>query len=170
MVPGQPVGVPAVEFELENVGPGPDPLSLSQLAAEFDVVVLMLQRDHYCTNCRKQVRTVADRYSEFEQRNVQVVSVVPEERALVQSWQDSYDLPYPLLADPEATVGDAYNQPVRFGFLGSLSDFVGRMPAIVIIDCRSDRPRIAWTDTGRSTFDRPSVDDVLAAVDTILSA
>jgi peroxiredoxin Q/BCP len=154
-----------VEFSLPNVGPGPDPLSLSDLAADHEFVVVYLQRDHLCTNCRKQVQRVADRYDEFADRGAEAVSVVPEPRAKVQSWQDSYDLPYPLLADPDVAAGEAFDQPVRFGFLGDLSDFLGRMPEVVIVDTREGEPTIAWSYAGRSTFDRPSVEDVLAALD-----
>ncbi len=155
----------AVGFSLANVGPGPDPCSLDDLAADHDFVLLLFQRDHYCTNCRKQVQQVSDRYDEFQRRNTEVVSIVPEPRSKVQEWQDSYDLPYPLLADPEAATGDAYDQPVRFGLLGKVSDFFGRMPEAVLLDCRGDEPRVAWEYKSRSTFDRPDIDDLLAAVD-----
>ena len=66
-----------------------------------------------------------------------------------------------------ATWGEEYDQPVRFGPLGEWSDFLGRMPEAVVLDCR-DVPRVAWTNRGRSTFDRPDVDDLLAAVDEAL--
>jgi peroxiredoxin Q/BCP len=157
----------APAFELDNVGPGPDPLSLSDLAGEFDAVVVLLQRDHYCTNCRKQVQSVADRYEEFRERNVEVVSIVPESRERVAEWQVSYDLPFPLLADPDATAGETYDQPVRFGFLGDLFDFVGRMPEAAVVDLRGE-PTIAWSHAGKSTFDRPSIDDLLARLDAVL--
>jgi len=155
----------APSFTLDNVGPGADPLSLSALAGEHDFVVVLLQRDHYCTNCREQVQAVAERYDAFRERDAEVVSVVPEPREKVRAWQDSYDLPFPLLADPDVAVGEAYDQPVRFGFLGEWSDFLGRMPEAVLLDCRGDAPAVAWSYAGRSTFDRPAVDDLLAAID-----
>jgi len=154
------------DVELANVGPGPDPCSLPALAADHDALLVVLQRDHHCTYCRKQVQQVAERYDEFAERGVEVVSVVPEERDLVAEWQAAYDLPYPLLADPDATLGSALDQPVRFGPLGRFSDFLGRMPEALVFDCR-DEPRLAWVHRGSSTFDRPSVDDLLAAVDDL---
>ena len=158
----------APAFELANVGPGPDPLSLSDLAEEVDAVVVLLQRDHYCTNCRKQVRSVTDRYDAFRERNAEVVSIVPEPRERVAEWQDAYDLPFPLLADPDATAGEAYDQSVRFGFLGDLFDFVGRMPEAAIVDLRGE-PTVAWSHAGTSTFDRPSIDDLHARLDEVLA-
>ena len=155
----------APQFSLPNVGPGPDPLSPSDLEADF--AVLFLQRDHYCTNCRKQVQSLADRYASFRDLDAEVVSVLPEPREQAADWQDRYNLPYPLLADPDAEVGDAYDQPVRFGPLGRLSDFFGRMPEVVVIDLRGDARDVAWVHRGSSTFDRPDIDEVLGVLEDL---
>nr|WP_157511978.1 redoxin domain-containing protein [Halapricum sp. CBA1109] len=127
-------------------------------------MLVLLQRDYYCTNCRKQVRAVADRYDAFRERATEVVSIVPDSPEQVATWQAQYDLPFPLLADPEATVGDTYDQPVRFGFLGKWSDFLGRMPEAVLIDARGD-PEIVWSHRGSSTYDRPEIEDFLDRID-----
>lgn len=155
----------APEFELRNAGPGPDPCSLAALAREHEFAVLLFQRDHLCTNCRKQVQRVTARYDDFRARRTVAVSVLPEPLDRAADWQDTYDLPYPMLADPETTVSAAYDQPVRLGFIGDWSDFLGRQPRVVVVDLRPEDPRIVWSHSGRSTFDRPPIDDVLAAVD-----
>jgi len=157
---------PLPDVSLPNVGSGPDPFTFGEFVAakNLDFLLVLLQRDYYCTNCRKQVRQVRDRYEEFRSRNAAVVSIVPDSPEEVATWQAQYDLPFPLLADPEATVGDAYDQPVRFGILGKWSDFLGRMPEAVLLDVRDD-PEIVWTHSGRSTFDRPSIDDFLDRID-----
>lgn len=159
----------ATDFTLPNVAAGPDPFSLSAAAADHDALVLFFQRDYHCVNCREQVQAVSAHYDAFRERDALPVSIVPEPAERLADWQADYDLPYPLLADADAAVGDAYDQPVRFGLLGSLSDFLGRMPEIVVLDTRGDEPRVAWTHAGRSTFDRPAIADVLAAVDEALA-
>ena len=155
------------DFSLPNVAAGPNPFSLSALGEEVEFVILFLQRDHYCTNCRKQVQQLADHVEAFHERNAEIVSIVPEPLERVESWQASYDLPYPLLADPDAEVGEAYDQPVRFGLLGRFSDFFGRMPEVVIIDRRGSEPEIAYVHQGRSTFDRPDIGDLLNELDAL---
>jgi peroxiredoxin Q/BCP len=135
------------DFSLPNVAIGPDPFSLSDLPEDVSFVVLFFQRDYYCTNCRKQVQQLADRIEEFRERDAKVVSIVPEPVERVEQWQETYDLPYPLLADPNTEAGDAYDQPVRFGLLGRVSDFFGRMPEVVVID-RRRRSRKSCTSTG----------------------
>ncbi|WP_049935106.1 peroxiredoxin family protein [Haloplanus natans] len=158
------------EFSLPNVGPGPDPFTLDALDADVAFVVLLFQRDYYCTNCRSQVQAVADRIDDFRARDATPVSILPESVERADAWQERYELPYPLLADPDADVSDAYDQPVRFGFLGRFSDFLGRMPEVVILDRRVDPPSIAYVHQGRSTFDRPSVDDLLGELDALREA
>mgnify|MGYP006279461947 CR=1 FL=1 len=159
----------APEFELPNVASGPDPYRLADRAADPDVdsVVLLFQRDYYCGNCREQVQAVAQRYDEFLARNAEVASVLPESAARADGWQDSYDLPFPLLADESKAVGDDYDQPTRFGALGSLHDLVGRMPEAVIVDVRGEEPTVAFTHRGSSPTDRPSIDDLLAELDAL---
>ena len=155
------------EFSLPNVGPGPDPLTLDALPEDVAFVVLLFQRDYYCTNCRSQVQAVADRIDDFRARDAMPISVLPESVERAESWQERYELPYPLLADADADVSDAYDQPVRFGFLGRFSDFLGRMPEVVVLDRRAAPPSIAYVHQGRSTFDRPSVDDLLDELDAL---
>lgn len=156
------------EFSLPNVAVGPDPFSLSALDDDdVDFVVLFFQRDHYCTNCRKQVQAIAERVDEFRGRGAEPVSIVPEPLDRVASWQESYDLPFPLLADPEIEAGEAYDQPVRFGVLGRFSDFFGRMPEVVILDRRGEAPTVEYVHKGSSTFDRPEIDELLAELDEL---
>jgi peroxiredoxin Q/BCP len=155
------------EFSLPNVGVGPDPFSLSSLPERISFAVLFFQRDHYCTNCRQQVQELADHVDAFRERDAEVISIVPEPAETVAEWQQRYDLPYPLLADPEAAVGEAYDQPVRFGILGRFSDFFGRMPEVVVVDRRGDDPEIAYVHQGDSTFDRPEIDELLAELDAL---
>lgn len=157
----------ADDLALPNVAAGADPFSLSALPPEVSFVAVFLQRDHYCTNCRSQVQALADRHEAFRERDAEVVSVVPEPVERVAEWQAAYDLPFPLLADPDAAAGSAYDQPVRFGPLGQFSDFLGRMPAVVVVDRRGDEPGVAHSHRGSSTFDRPDVDDVLAELDAL---
>jgi peroxiredoxin Q/BCP len=155
------------DFSLPNAAVGPDPFSLSELPSHVSFAVLFFQRDHYCTNCRKQVQRLADRIEEFRERDAEVVSIVPEPLDNVESWQASYDLPYPLLADPDTEAGEAYDQPVRFGILGRFSDFFGRMPEVVIVDRRRPEPEVAYVHKGSSTFDRPEIDEILAELDEL---
>ena len=151
---------------LPNVGSGPDPFDLETAAADasVDAVVLLFQRDHHCPKCRQQVQDVAARYDEFEALDTLVVSILPESTEKATEWQDAYDLPYPLLADESKAVGDEFDQPTRFGALGSLHDMIGRMPFAMVLDVRDGEPTPIFTHKGSMPADRPSIDDLLESV------
>jgi peroxiredoxin Q/BCP len=154
------VGEPAPELDCPNVGAGPDRFDLDAVGDDTDAVVLLLMRDYHCTKCEAQANRVADRYGAFRERGAEVVAVLPEAPERAADWADH---PFPLLADPETAVAEAYDQPVRFGVLGRLSDLAGRMPEAVVVDTTGD-PEIVHVHRGDGYGDRPTEDELLAIV------
>ncbi|KTG08138.1 hypothetical protein AUR64_00750 [Haloprofundus marisrubri] len=155
-----------LDFELPNVGPGPDPLTLGGLAETNEAVVILLQRDFHCGNCRRQVKAVTERYGEFRERGAEVVSVLPESPGRARDWlRDGAS--FPLVADEGSQVGDRLGQRVRFGAVGRFHDYLGRMPSTVIVDLGDGRPRRSYVHRGTSPWDRPTVDDLLTELDRL---
>lgn len=138
--------------------------NLTEAGDEFDFIVLLFQRDFYCTNCRKQIQDVEERYDEFVDLNTQVVSVLPENLSRANEWDDKYNLSYPVVADENKDISDSFDQPVRFGPLGNLHDLIGRMPLTVILDCRDDSMEVDYREGGSNPADRPSIDELLEFV------
>lgn len=153
-----------LSVEFPNVGEGPDPVSIGTLAAESDVLVLLLMQSYRSGTCRQQAREIADQYEDFRRLNAQVVVVVPGSRPQVRSWRRLVEPPFPVLADDETAFGEAFHQPLQYGLLGRLVDSFGRMPTTVVLDCRGDDVSVHATYEGDSSFDRPPVHDV---IDTI---
>ncbi|WP_276259672.1 peroxiredoxin family protein [Haloglomus litoreum] len=154
------VGEPAPALAAPNVGSGPDRFDLDALDDGTDAVVLVLMRDYYCTKCKAQADRLADHYEAFHEHDAEVVAVLPEDRDRARGWAD---VPYPLLADPEKAFAEAYDQPTKYGALGELSDFAGRMPEAVVLDTTGD-PEVAYVHQGDGFGDRPSEDELLDVV------
>jgi len=154
----------APSFELPNVGPGPDPCSLSALASGSEFLVCFFHRDSECAECRTQAKRVRDRYDAFRARDAVAVLVLPDLPEDARDWQ-RFDLPFPLLADPDHEAADAYGQPAHLRFADDWSDFFGRMPTVAVVDARGADPRIAWRHAAKAAWDRPATNDVLGAVD-----
>jgi peroxiredoxin Q/BCP len=163
-------GVVAPEFELPNVGVGPDPLSLDRVVRRVDFAVLLLLRDYHCPKCKNQVRTLAEEARRFAEMNAVILPVLPEPVERAREWQEQFDLPFPLLADPEKDVAEKYDQPTRYGALGKLHDLVGRMPESVILDTRGDEAEVVYTYEGESPGDRPDVETLAAEIDALQEA
>jgi peroxiredoxin Q/BCP len=155
------------EFELPNAGVGPDPLSLDRIGQRPDVALLLLLRDYHCPKCKAQVQTVAEQAQSFAELNAVVVPFLSEPRDRADEWQATFDLPFPLLADPDKDVADEDDQPTRFGALGQLRDVIGRMPESVVLDTRDDEPEVVRTHEGETPGDRPDVATLLAEVEAL---
>lgn len=159
-------------FELPNAAGGPDPFRLSEFAAgpDRDAVVLLFQRDYHCPKCREQVQTIAARYDDFAARRADVVSILPEPIDRAEQWDEQYELPFPLLADQSKATSHQYEQPVRFGAVGSFHDMVGRMPEAILIDTSGEQPTIEYVHRGNHPADRPTVDELLDRIDELATA
>lgn len=153
-----------LDFTLPNGGVGPDPFTLSD--ADATLAVVLFHRDHLCGNCRRQATRVARRHGAFRDRDVAVVSVLPEPASRAAAWAERRDAPHPVLADPDNAVADRYGQPTTLGPIGRRIDLLGRLPLAVLVDLRdeSGEMRELWRHAGRRPDDRPSVDDLLAEV------
>ena len=160
-------GVVAPGFELRNVGVGPDPLSLDRVVHRVDFAVLLLLRDYHCPKCKNQVRALAQEARQFAELNAVVLPVLPEPVERAEEWQAEFDLPFPLLADPEKDVADKYDQPTQFGVLGRLHDFVGRLPEAAILDTRGDEAEMVYTHEGDSPGDRPEVATLVDEIEAL---
>lgn len=153
-------------FELRNAGIGPDPLSLEMTSDLVDFAIVLLLRDYHCPKCRAQVQRVAEKAENIQRRDTAVLPVLPDSHEKAAQWQDEYDLPFPLLADPAGKVGDDYDQPRRFGVFGKVHDVIGRMPKAVVLDLRDD-PVIVDDHDGSTPGDRPSIESLLETVDDL---
>ncbi|WP_267643714.1 redoxin domain-containing protein [Haloarchaeobius amylolyticus] len=151
------------DIELHNAGAGADVLSLESVADRpaVDSLVVLLMRDYHCPKCKAQARDIARRYDEFDAANAEVIVVLPDAPERTEGWLVD-ELPYPLLADPETRLGTRFGQSVRFGPLGSLHDFVGRMPVALVLDAGTEFLEPVFTHRGSMPADRPGVGDLLA--------
>lgn len=150
------------DFTLPNGGPGPDPLTLSEL--EADLAIVLFHRDYFCGNCRKQAVRMARHREEFRERDVAVVSVLPESIHRARAWANRRDVPFPTLADPDNAVAERYGQPTRLGFIGRRIDLLGRMPLAALVDLREE-PEILWRHGGEGPGDRPTIDELLTEIE-----
>jgi peroxiredoxin Q/BCP len=164
-----PVSLPAElpDFELPNAGSGPETLSMREIVETVDVAVVLLLRDYHCPKCRAQVQEVAEAAEALNKRDAAPIAILPDSYEKAADWQDSYDLPFPLLADPAAEVGDEADQPRRFGVFGKLHDVIGRMPKTMVLDCRSEEPTIAHVHEGSTPADRPEIEDLIEVIDDL---
>ena len=98
-------GKPAPDFELtSDTG---ETVKLSALRGT-PVVLYFYPKDD-TPGCTRQACGIRDAWSEFEQAGAEVFGISADTVASHEKFKAKYSLPFPLLADPEHTLGESYD-------------------------------------------------------------
>ena len=96
-------------------------------------------------------------YRKFQDRNVAIIAVGPEDPKSFAAWWHEHDMPFTGIGDPKHNIAQAYGQQVKiFKF--------GRMPASFLIDKEG---RIRYQHFGESMSDIPENQLVLSVIDEL---
>ena len=93
-------------------------------------------------------------YAQFRARKAEILALAVQDVSRAQGMDQIVQADYPILADAEHAVADAY------GVFNLLGDGVAT-PSVFVIDPAG---RIVWSYVGKDANDRPSAADVLARV------
>jgi len=167
-----------VRFELPNGGPGPETVSSDDLAPEFDGIVVLLLRDHYCQVSRDRARAYSDAFPSFREAGVAVVAALPHEVDRAAYWRERYDLDFPVAADTTAgasadaaadgTATAMTDGTPRFDAFADIETGVDSLPGIGVLDTASKYPRLVHTEGGETLQECPGPEDALdAALDAL---
>ncbi len=63
----------------------------------------------------------------FEQKNIKIIAICPEDTKTLQTFADKYELSFDLVADSDHVLAKKYGQQVKFLKLG-------RMPSQIVMD------------------------------------
>lgn len=133
-------------------------VSLTDLLGDGPVV-LIFYRGEWCPFCNEQLGAYAERYGEFQRLGAQVVAISVDGRPAGKALRTRLRLPFTVVCDPDHTLVDQFagvGEKLREG------KPVAR-PATFVLDRHGT---IQWAHVGTAPADRPSVDDVLAQVES----
>jgi thioredoxin-dependent peroxiredoxin len=94
----------APNFTLES--DSGETVTLSSLRGK-SVVLYFYPKDD-TPGCTTEACEFRDAYDRFRQQNIEVIGVSPDGAASHRKFKDKYELPFPLLADPEHAAAEAY--------------------------------------------------------------
>ena len=97
-------GAPAPDFELEATRDGK--VRLSDLQGK--VVVLYFYPRDDTPGCTQEGQEFRDLYPQFQVAGIEVLGVSRDSLASHEKFAAKHDFPFPLLADPDETVCNAY--------------------------------------------------------------
>jgi peroxiredoxin Q/BCP len=97
-------GRPAPEFELQT--DSGDTVRLSDFRGR--TVVLYFYPKDDTPGCTTEACEFRDAYDTYRERDIEVLGVSPDDVASHEKFKRKYELPFPLLADPDHEVAEAY--------------------------------------------------------------
>ena len=97
-------GKPAPDFEL--VSDSGETVTLSSLRGS-PIVLYFYPKDD-TPGCTAQACGIRDAWGEFERAGAVVLGVSPDDEASHAKFKQKYELPFPLLADTDHSVSEAY--------------------------------------------------------------
>lgn len=121
-------GIPAPEFELLD-----DTNTLRKLS-DFrgkNIVLYFYPKDD-TPGCVKEACNFRDNYSAYENENIVVLGVSPDDVASHVKFKEKFELPFPLLADDEHKVCDEYGVWGPKKFMGK--EYEGILRTTFLID------------------------------------
>lgn len=98
------VGQSAPSFT-SRIGNGSE-ISLSDFAGSW--VLLYFYPEDNTTLCTKQACNLRDNFAELTANGIQVIGVSDDDEESHQRFSDRYELPFPLIADTDRSVMNAY--------------------------------------------------------------
>lgn len=110
------VGERAPEFT-GKLGNGKQ-LSLKDFRGSRNVILYFFPKD-FTPGCTKEACSFRDRRSDIAKLDAEIVGVSFDTAAKHQQFADAYQLPYPLVSDPDAAIAKAYGAGRLGGWLPS---------------------------------------------------
>lgn len=130
-------------------------MSLSSLRGK-PVVLYFYPKDD-TPGCTTQACGIRDAWGEFERRGAVVLGVSPDGEASHAKFREKYDLPFPLLADPDHATAESYGVWVEKKNYGKT--YMGIERSTFVIDADGNVAKVM-----RRVKPDSHADDVLAAL------
>jgi peroxiredoxin Q/BCP len=126
------IGQPAPDFSLES--DSGETISLESLRGR-PVVVYFYPKDD-TPGCTRQACAIRDNWAEVERLGATVVGVSPQSAESHRKFKQKYSLPFPLLADTDHAMAEAYGVWVEKKNYGRTSMGISRSGFVIDADGR----------------------------------
>ncbi len=117
-MPELTVGAPAPDFRLRAVTrQGESEMTLSEFRGKASVVLYFYPKDD-TPGCTTEACNFRDRLPEFEAVGSAILGISPDAAESHRKFAEKHALPFPLLADPDHAVAEAYGawkEKVNYG-------------------------------------------------------
>lgn len=152
-------------------------VELLGLADEGESLLVFFYRGGWCPFCNFQVREMTEAYDRFDDRDVVPVAISVDKPERGAETEQAYEIPYPVLTDPDLTVHEAFDvtyeageqevEKLREGGM-DIEEASGRehniyaIPSVFVIDAEGT---VRWAHANRDYQVRPSPEQLVGVID-----
>ena len=122
------IGRPAPDFSLPSTTG--ENISLKQFKGKKTVILYFYPKDE-TPGCTREACSFRDVYAEFEKHNVVILGVSMDSLDSHQHFREKNDLPFPLLADEDATLSKMYGVYKQKNLYGKKSMGIERTTFVI---------------------------------------
>lgn len=168
---GLPVGAAIPSFEIQDVRGEP----FSSTAISDADTLVVFYRGGWCPFCNFQIRELSQSHDEFKALGVSLVAISVDQPDAVAVTQSAYEVPFPLLSDPDLKAHEAFNVVLQLGvaevagltiYGHDIEKWSGKdhhkmaVPAVFLVR----DGKVAWAHVARDYKTRPSTEQLLTVV------
>lgn len=151
--------------------------ALENLQAMGDTLIIFY-RGGWCPYCNIQIHQLTQAWPEFQKRNITPVLISVDKTDGAALAQRTYEIPFPVLSDPQLVAHNAFQvildvdnatfeQYKKYGIdLEAWSGQDHHKIAVTAAYIMDENAKIKWAHTSLDYKTRPSVEQLLSAIDT----
>lgn len=155
-------------------------VTLGKLLEDAPLMVIFY-RGGWCPFCNYQVRQITQAYAKFQQRHVMPVLISVDQTEGAALVQQSYDIPFPVLSDPELAAHESFNAVIELddahvkkykNYGIDLEAWSGQnhhkiaAPAVFLV---GKDGKVLWSHVALDFKTRPDVEQMLGVIDSKLN-
>jgi peroxiredoxin Q/BCP len=110
---------------------------LSEQKGKKNVVLYFYPKD-FTMGCTREACAFRDNYADIEQYDAMIVGVSTDSIDSHQRFREKHDLPFPLIADPDKSVVNAYDSDGLFGMMTARVTYVIDKQGVIRAALRHD--------------------------------
>ena len=157
---GLPVGTKAPEFNTVDIYE--NTISLTKLLENYDGVLIDFFRGNWWNHCKKHLKLLTEKLSEFERRNIKLISIASDSVRLLKKFKEDNNFKVEIISDRGAKIAKDYDVYWFAPGGGGKINVKQAVPSKFLI---TKDGIIIWTYIGKDKTDRPSIELMTKVID-----
>lgn len=157
---GLSIGTKAPPFDTQDIYG--NEMKLSKLLQTYDAVMIDFFRGNWWSHCKKHLKLLTEKISEFKKRNIKLISIASDSVRLLTKFKEENGFTVDIISDRGAKIAKEYDVYWFAPGGGKNYKIKQAVPSKFLINKERE---IVWTYIGKDKTDRPSIELMTEIID-----